>query len=108
MLLKRFSLFILLLFAAGATSAQSKPAFWDEVQAIKYYDMVYQQPAHPIVFVGSSSIRKWEHLQVAFGAYNVMNRGIGGAFVNDIIRYLDDLVFTYQPRQIVIYVGEND
>ena len=108
LLLKRLSLFVLLLFAVGAASAQSQAPFWDEVQAIKAYDKVYQQQPHPIVFVGSSSIRKWEHLQVAFGAYNVMNRGIGGAYVNDIIRYLDELVFVYQPRQIVLYVGEND
>jgi lysophospholipase L1-like esterase len=106
--LKQFSIFALLLCFTGAASAQSRPAFWDEVQAIKFYDKVYQQQPHPIVFVGSSSIRKWEHLQIAFGRFNVMNRGIGGAYVNDITRYLDDIVFPYQPRQIVLYVGEND
>jgi lysophospholipase L1-like esterase len=106
--LKQYSLLVLILCLAGAASAQSKPDFWDEVQAIKAYDKVYQQPAHPILFVGSSSIRKWEHLQMAFGSYNVLNRGIGGAVINDITRYLDDIVFVYQPRQIVLYVGEND
>lgn len=39
----------------------------------------------PIVFVGSSSIRKWDDLQVSFGSYNVMNRGIGGAVIDNII-----------------------
>jgi lysophospholipase L1-like esterase len=100
---------LLLLSALGCTTfAQGNPPFWDEVQAIKAYDKVYQVPAHPIVFVGSSSIRKWEHLQVAFGKYNVLNRGIGGAYINDITRYLDDVVLAYHPRQIVLYVGEND
>jgi lysophospholipase L1-like esterase len=89
-------------------SAQTTPRYFDDVQTIKKYDQMYQVPAHPIVFVGSSSIRKWDGLQVAFGNYNIINRGIGGAVTNDIAFYLNDIVFPYEPRQIVIYVGEND
>jgi lysophospholipase L1-like esterase len=89
-------------------SAQTTPRYFDDVQTIKKYDQMYQAPAHPIVFVGSSSIRKWDGLQVAFGNYNIINRGIGGAVTNDIAFYLNDIVFPYEPRQIVIYVGEND
>ena len=37
-----------------------------------------------------------------------MNRGIGGAVTNDITFYANDIVFPYKPRQIFIYVGEND
>jgi lysophospholipase L1-like esterase len=99
---------LLLLLQASILSAQNQPRNYDDVQAIKRYDQMYQAPAHPIVFVGSSSIRKWESLQVAFGNYNVINRGIGGAVTNDISYYLNDIVFPYAPRQIVIYVGEND
>jgi len=87
---------------------QNTPAYWDDIQVIKKFDAMYQTPPHPILFVGSSSIRKWDGLQVTFGRYNVLNRGIGGAVINDIIFYLNDIVFPYQPRQIVIYVGEND
>lgn len=90
------------------SQAQDKPRFWDDVQTIKHYDQMYAPPANPILFVGSSSIRKWEDMERTFAAYEVMNRGIGGAKVNDIIFYLDDLVFHYQPREIVLYVGEND
>ncbi|MGZ3755571.1 MAG: GDSL-type esterase/lipase family protein [Mucilaginibacter sp.] len=88
--------------------AQTKPRFWDDVQTIKSYDKLFVPLAHPILFVGSSSIRKWADMQVAFGSYNVINRGIGGAVINDITFYLNDIVFPYDPRQIVLYVGEND
>lgn len=91
-----------------AVRAQDKPAYWDDVQVIKRYDAMYQPPANPVLFVGSSSIRKWNELERTFAKYVVMNRGIGGAVTNDIMRYLDDIVFAYHPRQIVIYVGEND
>lgn len=88
--------------------AQDKPPFWDDVQTIKHYDQMYAPPANPILFVGSSSIRKWEDMERTFASYDVMNRGIGGAKVNDIIFYLNDIVFPYHPREIVLYVGEND
>lgn len=88
--------------------AQSKPNFWDDVQTIKKYDKMFQPPANPVLFVGSSSIRKWDDLPQVFAKYNALNRGIGGAVINDITYYLNDVVFPYNPRQIVLYVGEND
>ena len=100
----------ILVFHFGCTVifAQTKPRFWDDVQTIKSYDKLFVPLAHPVLFVGSSSIRKWADMQVAFGSYNVINRGIGGAVVNDITFYLNDIVFPYDPKQIVLYVGEND
>lgn len=87
---------------------QEKPPFWSDVQAIKAYDQIYAPPKNPILFVGSSSIRLWVDFSATFKNYTVLNRGIGGAVTKDIDRYLGDLVFPYQPRQIVLYVGEND
>ena len=103
-------LFTLILspFLFIATFAQNKPAFWDDVQTIKKYDQMYKPSVHPILFIGSSSIRKWNDLTQVFAKYNALNRGIGGAVTNDITFYLKDIAFPYQPRQIVIYVGEND
>lgn len=100
-------LFLFLIFPAIGL-AQSKHAFYDDVQTIKAYDKMFQPAAHPILFVGSSSIRKWDDLQQVFGKYVVMNRGVGGTVVNDITYYINDLIFAYHPRQIVLYVGEND
>lgn len=91
-----------------STAAQIKPPFWDDVQTIKKYDQLFKPPVHPVLFVGSSSIRKWDNLTQVFAKYNALNRGIGGAVINDITFYLNDVVFPYQPRQIVLYVGEND
>jgi len=106
--MKKYLIFLLLLGCVINTIAQSKPPFYADVQTIKSYDKMFKPPVHPILFVGSSSIRKWDDLQIAFGSYNVLNRGIGGAVISDIKYYLKDLVFDYEPRQIVLYVGEND
>ena len=105
---KHFLLFISLSILIGNLSAQISHNFWDDIQTIKKYDKIYQVPDNPILFVGSSSIRKWDDLQVVFGKYNVINRGVGGAVIDDITYYIDDLIFAYKPRQIVLYVGEND
>jgi lysophospholipase L1-like esterase len=99
---------LVLLFLPATIFAQKAHSFYDDVQTIKAYDKMYQPPANPILFVGSSSIRKWDNLQQVFGKYNVLNRGVGGTVINDITYYINDLIFAYQPRQIVLYVGEND
>jgi lysophospholipase L1-like esterase len=107
--MKRMMLLLLVALAGMQVGkAQKKPPFWKDVQTIKYYDEMYAPPAEPIVFTGSSSIRKWDDLERTFAGYEAMNRGIGGAVVNDITYYLDDIVIKYHPRQLVIYVGEND
>lgn len=102
-----FSSTFLLLFNFNS-SAQDKPAFWDDIQAIKQYDRVYAPPKDPILFIGSSSIRLWVDFTRTFKDYTVLNRGIGGAVTSDVDRYLEDIVFPYHPKQLIIYVGEND
>jgi lysophospholipase L1-like esterase len=98
----------LLLLGVTTVQAQDKPPFWQDVQTIKAYDQIYAPPEHPILFIGSSSIRLWVDFTKTFKDYTVLNRGIGGAVTKDIDHYVEDLVFPYQPKQVVIYVGEND
>jgi lysophospholipase L1-like esterase len=99
---------ILTLLLAGQTLLLSAQNYRDDVQTIKKFDKMYTPPANPILFTGSSSIRKWNDLERTFADYVVLNRGIGGAVTNDITYYVNDLIFRYHPRQIVLYVGEND
>lgn len=111
--MRKFSLYFTLLLITflalpNAKAQQQKPPFWDEIQAFKQQDSVQMPPKDAILFVGSSSIRKWDSLQQAFPTYTVINRGFGGSTLPDLKRYLDDIVFPYRPKQIVIYSGEND
>ena len=88
--------------------AQSPLRFTPDIETIKKYELIYAVPANPVVFTGSSSVRRWNALERTFAGYNVLNRGVGGALINDITYHLQDLVFRYNPRQLVIYAGEND
>jgi lysophospholipase L1-like esterase len=61
-----------------------------------------------ILFVGSSSFTMWKDVQNDFPAYKILNRGFGGSSLTDLIRYAPDVIYPYQPKQVVIYCGEND
>ena len=101
-------MFLMIAVAVDVVLAQRKSNYDNDIKVIHAYEKMYQVPSHPIVFIGSSSIRKWDDLQEAFGKYKVINRGVGGSVLDDIIYYADPLIFRYQPRQVVLYVGDND
>ena len=92
----------------SAFSQKEKQPFYDEIRAFKTQDSLNQPPARPVLFVGSSSFRLWSNLQEDFKGYQIVNRGFGGSGLTDVIRYADDIIIPYQPKQIVIYAGEND
>src|SRR5512138_2423828 len=110
----RYYLYILLLlFVACKEEKKSEvktelPPFWNDIQNFKKQDSTNPPPEHAILFIGSSSFTKWTDVQNYFPGYTIINRGFGGSTLLDEIRYVNDIVFPYQPKQIVIYCGEND
>jgi lysophospholipase L1-like esterase len=97
-----------LLLISTFYKAVSQPAFQDEIQAFKKQDRVSPPPANAILFVGSSSFRKWTDVQSYFPGYTIINRGFGGSVLPDVIRYAKDIIIPYQPKQVLIYCGDND
>lgn len=104
---KRYLLLVHLITAYYFVSAQEKP-FWNEIKNFKYQDSLDARPKNAILFVGSSSLRMWENIQSCFPGKTIINRGFGGSSLPDVILYAEDIIFPYQPKQIVIYCGEND
>ncbi len=96
---------VLMIVITGNLTAQP---FINEIQDFKKMDSLNPPPKNAILFVGSSSFRKWTEAEQIFKDYPVINRGFGGSSLPDVIRYVDDIIFPYQPRQIVIYCGDND
>jgi lysophospholipase L1-like esterase len=96
---------VFLLFQIIKISAQP---FAEDIQAFKKLDSISFPPKHTILFVGSSSFTNWKDVQNYFPGFSILNRGFGGSSVSDVIRYADDIIFPYRPKQIVIYCGEND
>ncbi|MES2880855.1 MAG: GDSL-type esterase/lipase family protein, partial [Bacteroidota bacterium] len=82
--------------------------FYADIQAFKKQDSTAIPPPNQILFVGSSSFTNWKDVQNYFPSYPIINRGFGGSSLTDVIFYAEDVIFRYQPKQIVIYCGEND
>ena len=106
--LSKITISFLLLVSYNGLQAQQHPPFYDEIQNFKKLDSAHFPPKNALLFVGSSSIRKWEDVQSYFPDKIVINRGFGGSELTDAIRYANDIIIPYHPKQIVIYSGEND
>ncbi len=65
-------------------------------------------PGGGTVFYGSSSIRLWPRLSLAFPAIDAENWGFGGARLADCAAYFERLIVPRAPRAIVLYAGDND
>lgn len=61
-----------------------------------------------VIFIGSSTIRRWADLKNYFPESNVINHGFGGSKLPEAIYFADRLIYQYKPAQIVFYEGDND
>ncbi|MDQ1162649.1 lysophospholipase L1-like esterase [Chryseobacterium sp. SORGH_AS 447] len=103
---KMFSAFLLLTFAL--LFSQEKPMFWQDIQHFKELDQKNPPAKNAILLVGSSSFTKWTDVANYFPDKTIINRGFGGSRLTDLNYYANDLLNPYQPKQIIIYCGEND
>ena len=104
-----------LLIGSQHLTAQQAPAAatadrWEPtIAGFEEQDRLHPPPTDAIVFVGASSIVRW-NLPESFpelGA-KVINRGFGGSLIADSVKYADRIVIPYKPRIVVLYAGDND
>lgn len=96
----------------SAPEPASKPLpdptrFEKNIQKFEAADRENPPEAGQILFVGSSSIVRWD-VKKSFPDLDILNRGFGGSIINDAIHYFDRVVKPYRPRQVVLYSGDND
>jgi len=105
---KLILLFLSLTFCAQLRAQTGFP-FDNEIRAFKHQDSLKFPPKNGILFIGSSSIRKWTDLETRFANEPIIRRGVGGCELWQIVDYYTPyILFPYQPRKIFIYAGEND
>jgi len=99
------------LCAIGAHHAQAQtPEKWDPAIAkFEAQDAVSPPPKNGVVFIGASSIVRWNLPEFfpELGA-QAINRGFGGSESVDSVRYVNRIVIPYHPRIVVYYAGDND
>lgn len=104
---KIFSVVLLMLFAL-ALSQEKKPMFWQDIQEFKKKDQQTPPQKDAILLIGSSSFTKWQDVSDYFPGKTIINRGFGGSRLIDLNYFSEDLLSPYQPKQIIVYCGEND
>lgn len=87
---------------------QGEKAYSREVNAFKEKDAENPPEKGQIVLIGSSSFTIWKNVNEYYPDYGILNRAFGGSTLLQVIDYIDDIVTPYEPRQVVIYCGEND
>ncbi len=112
-LLKKFTVILVLFVSLTATVAAQteykRDALWaKEINAFAAADKKEFPKRGKILFVGSSSFRAWRTLREDFPDFYIINRGFGGAHLEDVNFYANQIVFPYKPKLIVLYAGEND
>jgi len=101
-------LLIVFFLVTAAINAQEKIPFWKEIQSLKQQDSLKFPAANQVLLIGSSSFTLWKDVQEYFPQHKILNRAFGGSTLVDLISFRYDVIYPYQPKQIVIYCGEND
>ncbi|MDC0267682.1 SGNH/GDSL hydrolase family protein [bacterium] len=88
--------------------AQAKSKWEKQIAAFETQDKASFPASHGVLFLGSSSIRRWDTLLMDFPEHQVINRGFGGSRIQDSIHFFNRIVSPYKPSSIVFYAGDND
>jgi len=103
------ALALLLASPFAAAQLQHDSAAWEpDIRQFEQADRANPPRPGAVLFIGSSSIRKWTELAQDFPRTQVLNRGFGGSWLADSTYYAGRIVVPYRPRMIVLYAGDND
>lgn len=124
----RWSVLIQFALLPAAALAQSRPAAHDrpttasapairphnfakwekQIAAFEASDRSRAPQPGGVLFLGSSTIRRWATLTEDFPRQIVVNRGFGGSHIIDSTHFAERIIFPYRPRQIFLRAGGND
>lgn len=105
--MKKLLIGLAVLFVSLNVYSQQKP-YWNEIKAFRTQDSIQKPQDGMILFIGSSSFRMWKTAKEDFQNENIVNRAFGGATLEDLIYWQNEVVLKYNPKKIFIYCGEND
>ena len=79
----------------------------DTIQSFEDEDSQAGNPLYDIVMIGSSTFANWTSMASDLAPADVVNRGFGGSTIREVLHYLDRILFPYNPKVVVLYVGND-
>ncbi len=61
-----------------------------------------------VLLIGSSTFTRWDNAGEYFPESKIANRAFGGSKLCDQIYFFDQIIKPFNPKQVVIYAGDND
>ena len=109
--LKKIILYPMMILLFGCSPLKkfenTKSVFESEVQELEALTD-YKKLDNYLLFLGSSSIRRWNNITKQMAPYKVVKRGYGGAHFYDLIHFTDRLVSPHQKARALICFVAND
>jgi lysophospholipase L1-like esterase len=90
------------------TSIEGQNQWQKEFAAFDQQDQQQGVAIGQVLFIGSSTFTFWKDISSYFPGHVIENRGFGGSKMQDVLRNFDRLVKKYEPKQIIVYEGDND
>lgn len=96
---------------AAAIVEQSRAAAiekWEaDIKKLELLDATENRTEDSILFIGSSSIRRWDTMHSDMHPWPTVRRGYGGAKFTDLAVYVDRLIAKHDYRALVIFVAND-
>ena len=81
---------------------------WEkDIKKLEARDAVESDPEDAIMFIGSSSIRRWSDIATDMAPFHTIERGYGGAKYSDVAVFAKRLLHPHEYRALVIFVGND-
>lgn len=81
---------------------------WEQdIRKIEARDATERDPEDAILFIGSSSIRRWSDIATDMAPFRTIQRGYGGAKYSDVAVFAKRLLRPHAYQALVIFVGND-
>ena len=78
-----------------------------DIETLEQRDVVQRDPEDAILFIGSSSIRRWDTIEIDMRPYQVVQRGYGGAKYTDLAVFAKRLIHPHEYIALVVFVAND-
>ncbi len=87
--------------------AKAMERWSQDIETLEQRDVVQRDPEEAILFIGSSSIRRWDTIELDMAPYRVVQRGYGGAKYSDLAVFAKRLIDPHEYNALVVFVAND-